>query len=359
MIKISDEDIMSFVKESFEKEAKERGLLNEKAKVAKSASEVEEACAPVSFPTPSSKELFRDPEDEETIIFAYRELFSHISKNPDLESRLKSLEAFEQKIINSKTLTEVYSYIVCIRALRFLRLSDPVSAGFGFERFMAFLLDGVRLGGSDTFIDFQISRKQGEGEEIAVNSPYSVKFVSGRKRFRGYRYSGNTLIRALDEHGYMNFLVGYKDERIVSFYNRRFPEQGVLGDEWKSLINLDPDQQISAAELQRLEYDAKMSFLQKKGLVNKKNEVYFTMDESSLLQTISLPSNRRLEQLLNQVSVGLLEEASNIFNSLNTIKCYIESVFLADNYALIGPLKNKTSEFDNSIEKLAQKLNAD
>ena len=358
MFKISDEDIMSLARKSLKKETSDRGLLKEEAKVAKSAAEIEKACKPVSFPTPTSRELFRDPKGDESILFSYKELFSHISKDPNLEARLESLSQFEQKILNSKTLTEAFSYITCVRALRLLRLSDPVSAGIGFERFMAFLLDGVRLGGSDTFVDFQISRMQGEDKEVSVTSPYSIKFVSGRKRFRGYQYSGNTLIRALDEHGHMNFLVGYKDERVVSFYNKRFPAEGRLGDEWKNLVNLGPDQEVSAEELSRIERDAKISFLQKNGLVSKKGEVYFSMDESSLVHSVSLPSDNELNQMLNVLKEGYFKEASEVFNMLNTIKCYSENIFLTDNYSLVNNLKDKTEQFDTLIARLAQRLKA-
>jgi hypothetical protein len=348
MFKISDEDIMSFVKKSLEKEVEERGLLKEDMQAselvgAKTASQVEEDCEPLEFPMPDNKLLFRKLRSGDLVSASYSELFKHIPGGQDLTAKLEALNKFTEKIKNANSLMEVFSYTTALQALRTLRLSEAGGsqaggggAGYALERFMAYLLDGTRLGGNRTIIDFTVASEQGRTDEFS-QTPYTIKFVS-KGRFHGG--SPKYLISALDRYGYMNFVVVKKSFKNLIIYLRLFQIED--SQSWSTM---------SAEE--------KLETLFNEGLLTANwDKVSFFPKESEIIGQVYLPSDRELVESLEGLSIGLLTDARNIFKSLGTIRCFAENLFLSNNLEILPELKQKAAEFDSHIIELAKKMSS-
>jgi len=182
MIKISDEDIMSFVKESLGKEMKERGLVQERDA---NKNPLRAGCGEVpAWPSYDFSKMVGKKANRAD----GRALLQKINITGNtIEDRVKSLNsalanAISQSAARGDDMREQFSSFILLDTIQSLaetEMYEPRAAGYLLEPIMAAVLGGEHAGGFKEIADI----KFGKGGPIEIsdnelNAGVSLKFVS-------------------------------------------------------------------------------------------------------------------------------------------------------------------------------------
>ncbi len=165
MIKISDEDIMSFVKESLGKQMKERGLISEQE--GEQQVQIDTGCDKVPvYPKLNIDKLVGKKQPTDVDARQFRQILERVNSSiqgNDVKSRIRSLNNALRSIIKGNTsgmeIDQLLSRFIFLDS--FLTLLDrsayePQMAGLLLEPLMAAVLKGEQLGGPEVISDFEI-----------------------------------------------------------------------------------------------------------------------------------------------------------------------------------------------------------
>jgi hypothetical protein len=231
MFKISDEDIMSFVKESLGKQMKERGLIPEQE--GEQQVQIDTGCDKVPvYPKLNIDKLVgkRQPTDVDTRQF--RQILERVNSSiqgNDVKSRIRSLNNVLRSIIKGNTsgmeIDQLLSRFIFLDS--FLTLLDrsayePQMAGLLLEPLMAAVLKGEQLGGPEVISDFEIPNLEDGTVGVSLKLK-SDSMVEGSFAF---------FVRGLVQYGRIAFyhiqkFSGEKDNLVtgikVSYYEVKKP----------------------------------------------------------------------------------------------------------------------------------------
>ena len=184
MIKISDEDIMSFVKESFEKEAKERGLVQEQEE----QGSLDAGCEDVpKWPSMELDKMVGKPSPQGS---GAREILQNIPITGDtVPERVSSLQASLSKALDeaakSGSLEEQFANFIFLDSIYKLanaQRNEPLVAGLMLEPILAAVLRGIQKGGPSNIIDIDFGLELSDKE---IQNGISLKFIKDDSKVTG------------------------------------------------------------------------------------------------------------------------------------------------------------------------------
>jgi len=401
MIKISDEDIMSFVKESLEKEVKQRGLIKEvEEEGAKQDSQCEDLRNYPSFNitkvwgnlsrsnVPAAKvkeaELVRSIFDQ---AFAGTQRYPAGSKQGKLSigGRFRG-KSFKDKIAAINDLSTVpieninpangLAYIVAMDNLLALKSSlfQTQSQGYLNEAFMAALLSGFVE--TNKLEDIRIS-----GPDEDTSTPFSLKLVnrtSARRLSNSFSYfkkffdSGQNQItyivavkpddRSLPEIRFYSIVIdkpnGWDDaetdiDKVKTFMADT--KYNFLKFEWKD---------EKKEKVQSIKQDTEPSQLA--GLATENTEqvqipegkipsrIFFSaFDETAAenFATIKLPDEKGMREKAQAVLAKYNKYLSDIYGDLEHIRCYTNN-YLAGNKGFAGEALKRSARLSDNIKQV-------
>ena len=179
MFKISDEDIMSFVKKSYKKEAKEAGLLEEEVEGGKI--KIDSGCEGIPvYPTLNLNKLIGKKQPSDVDARQFRGMLERVGISVvggDVKSRIQSLNNIIVNTLETDmkgvALDQMVSRFVFLDS--FLALLDrasyePQMAGLLLEPLIAAVLKGEQKGGTQVIADFEVT-----GEDIDTGVSLKLK----------------------------------------------------------------------------------------------------------------------------------------------------------------------------------------
>jgi hypothetical protein len=184
MFKISDEDIMSFVKESLEKESRERGLLKER----KGQGSLDAGCGDVpKWPSLELDKMVGKPSPQGS---GAREVLQNISITGDtVPERVNSLQASLSRTLDeaakSGSLEEQFANFIFLDSIYKLadaQRNEPLVAGLMLEPILAAVLGGVQKGGPSEIIDIDFGLELNDKE---MENGISLKFIKEKSKVTG------------------------------------------------------------------------------------------------------------------------------------------------------------------------------
>jgi hypothetical protein len=216
MFKISDEDIMSFVKQSLEKESRERGLLQERDA---GQNPLRSGCEKVSvWPSYNFNKLVGKKANRAD----GRALLQKLNVTGDtIEARVKSLNMALSNAINKSAargddITEQFTSFILLDTIQSLaetEMYEPRAAGYMLEPIMAAVLGGEHAGGFRDIADIRFDK--GGPIEISdgeLQAGVSLKFVSDSTLKEGKIKIGGSYTLLLQ-----SLLAGTGGENVAKF----------------------------------------------------------------------------------------------------------------------------------------------
>jgi len=189
MFKISDEDILSFARKSFEKVAKERGLIKEEQKGSLlDGCEKEPKWPAFQLDRMVGKKINKS---------AGRDIFENIPiTGKTVGERVKSLQRFLEKTLDSATqqegdLKQQFSSFIFLDTLQSLaetEMYNARAAGYLLEPIVSAIFRGEHIGSSPGLADIEIGDKELADTEISdkeLEAGISLKFISEKTKVRG------------------------------------------------------------------------------------------------------------------------------------------------------------------------------
>jgi len=179
MFKVSDKEIMSLVRESFNKEIKDRGLIKEETEGDKV--QIDTGCDKIPvYPVPRLNKLVGKKQPTDVDARQFRQMLERIGvsiEGGDVSSRIQSLN----KIINDTLQSEMEGIALDQMVSRFVFLDsfltlldtasyEPQMAGLLLEPLIAAVLKGEQKGGTQVISDFEVA-----GPEIDAGVSLKLK----------------------------------------------------------------------------------------------------------------------------------------------------------------------------------------
>ena len=179
MFKVSDKEIMSLVRESFNKEIKDRGLIKEETEGSKV--QIDTGCDKIPvYPVPRLNKLVGKKQPTDVDARQFRQMLERIGvsiEGGDVSSRIQSLN----KIINDTLQSEMEGIALDQMVSRFVFLDsfltlldtasyEPQMAGLLLEPLIAAVLKGEQKGGTQVISDFEVA-----GPEIDAGVSLKLK----------------------------------------------------------------------------------------------------------------------------------------------------------------------------------------
>ena len=166
MFKVSDKEIMSLVRESFNKELKDRGLIKEETEGGKV--QIDTGCDKIPvYPVPTLNKLVGKKQPTDVDARQFRGILERVGVNvegSDVASRIQSLN----KIINDTLQSDMEGIALDQMVSRFVFLDsfltlldrasyEPQMAGLLLEPLIAAALKGQQKGGTQVISDFEVA----------------------------------------------------------------------------------------------------------------------------------------------------------------------------------------------------------
>jgi|10_taG_2_1085330.scaffolds.fasta_scaffold46668_2 hypothetical protein len=179
MFKISDDDIMSFVQQSFEKEAKKRGLIKEESQ----KKSIRDGCEDIPiWPSYDLDDLVGKSASEAD----GRDLLQQLNitggtveeKVESLNERLNEAVASGRPGMDIKEEFASFIFLDTIQSLAESERRNPRASGYMLEPIMAAVLGGEHAGGSRQISDINFSNEIKPNE---METGISLKFISGNE----------------------------------------------------------------------------------------------------------------------------------------------------------------------------------
>ena len=204
MFKVSDKEIMSLVRESFNKEAKDRGLTHEQEE--RQQVQINTGCDDIpAYPRLNLDKLIGKKQPTDVDARQFRQILERVNasvEGNDIRSRIRSLNKVLESIVRGDTsgmkIDQLISRFIFLDS--FLSLLDrstyePQMAGLLLEPLLAAVLKGEQMGGTEVISDFEIPNLQNDMTGI------SLKLKSDNK----VEGSFALFIKGLMTHGVIGF----------------------------------------------------------------------------------------------------------------------------------------------------------
>ena len=236
MFKISDDDIMSFVKQSYDKEKKKRGLILEQE-----ADEItiDTGCGDIPiFPKLNLTKLIGKRQPTDVDARQYREIVGRVTsavQGSTVRDRIQSLNTVMKNILEGDTanmeidtLISRFIFLDSFLSLLSKEAYEPQMAGLLAEPLIASVLKGEQKGGSSVISDFEVPNL-----EKNLTTGISLKLVGDRKVVGSFRL----LLAGLIQYG------------VIGFYHiQKFDSKEEPGTSSKIAINYYEYQKPSGLE---------------------------------------------------------------------------------------------------------------
>ncbi len=363
MIKISDEDIMSFVKESFEKEAKERGLVQEQE-------EFDDTCGDIrNFPkfeinpnwgrTGKSGNQLAETE-------MVRGMFASIDRvqGRDEVGRYTSgtmAEPYQAKIqkINSffraiekneytgNDPMKALSYITIIDGFSRLmnrELTNPQAAGRLAEAFFSAIFEFESLRDEKKQI---ADVKLDPTFELIFQKQYSLKFLSSRTS-TVLGGSLDNLISYFDNNDKFRIILMIKYEKAIKFRERviQRPRQ----------YNPDSSKEEKIQQLSDLGIVVQdKRYSKKQDAVVPSFRLRIAVGDQYDVADLLLPDLNSLRKVASLTLKRFNSSMSQVYNDLEHIKCYCNRYFVKGDSSAAEQAKQRTSSLKSNIDNLTDK----
>ena len=362
MFKIPDEDIASIVQKSFEKEAKERGLLKEV--LTEQTQDFDKACGDIrNFPkfdiapnwgkTGTDKGQEQLPETE-----LLRSLFASIdrigvhgkdrkfvSATMHYTEKVQKINNFFKQGPGRLKPQQALSYIIIVDTFARLmdkELTNPQAAGRLAEAFFAAIFEGQVLGAERKNI---LDVKLDAGTELYFQESYSLKFVSADTAKRAFGGSLNNLVAYFDvsENREFRILVMVKNENSVEFRERSIQRP----DGWDKALPVEN----------------KVKLLYSKGLISMKQKLkvgeivpdprlVMSVGEEYQTAELILPDINGLREMAATSLNSFNNSMAQIYDDLEHIKCYCNRYFVGNDLGSARKAKEKTDRLKENVDKL-------
>lgn len=236
MFKIPDDDIMSFVKQSYDKERKKRGLILEQE-----ADEItiDTGCGDIPiFPKLNLTKLIGKRQPTDVDARQYREIVGRVTsavQGSTVRDRIQSLNTVMKNILEGDTanmeidtLISRFIFLDSFLSLLSKEAYEPQMAGLLAEPLIASVLKGEQKGGSSVISDFEVPNL-----EKNLTTGISLKLVGDRKVVGSFRL----LLAGLIQYG------------VIGFYHiQKFDSKEEPGTSSKIAINYYEYQKPSGLE---------------------------------------------------------------------------------------------------------------
>lgn len=363
MFKISDEDILSFVKESLEKEARERGLVQEQE-------QFDDTCKDIrNFPNfqinpnwgrsgkrgnqLAETEMIRGMLASIDRVQGRDKLGRYTSGTmaEPYQTKIKKINSFFQSIEKSEYTgndpMKALSYITIIDGFSRLmnkELTNPQAAGRLVEAFFSAIFE---------FESLRDERKQiadvklDPTFELIFQKQYSLKFQSPQTSTT-LGGSLNNLISYFDENDKFRIILMIKYEKAIKFRER---------------IIQRPRQYNPAASKEE-----KIQQLSELGIVKQGKRYSKEQDESVPYFSLSVAVGDQYDVIdLLLPDLGSLRKAaslslerfnssmSEVYNDLEHIRCYCDRYFVKGDASAAAQAKQRTNSLKSNIDNLTDK----
>tara|TARA_R110001599_G_scaffold314368_2_gene522662 strand:+ start:1269 stop:2366 length:1098 start_codon:yes stop_codon:yes gene_type:complete len=361
MFKIPDEDIVSIVKKSFDKAAKEKGLIKET--LDEQAQDFDKACGDIrNFPkfdiTPNWGRTGRRGEGQRPETELLRSLFSGIdrigahgkdkkfvSATMHYTEKVQRINNFFSQGPGKLAPEQALSYIIIVDT--FARLMDrelvnPHAAGRLAEAFFSAIFEGQVLGFETRNI---IDVKLDADVELYFQETYSLKFVSVDTAKRAFGGSLNNLIAYFDAEANKLFriLVMVKKENSVEFRERSIQRP----DGWSRELSLEDKVKLLYANGL-----IKMKQKAKGGEVVPDPRLAILVGEQYQTAELVLPDINNLREMAAASLNSFNESMAQIYDDLEHIKCYCNRYFVGNDLGSASKAKAKTDSLKQNVDKL-------
>jgi len=307
MFKISDEDIMSFVRQSLEKESRERGLLREEEGQQPQQSGGVDCGEIRNFPkfeiTPNWGRVGKKQTFETEV---FRSIFEGVDPGWRMQNskgqyavaampyreKIELVNQFFDKEREDPSRSRDTKRTSMLRALSYIMIADvfsrlvdeqqhdPKTAGRLVEGFIAALFRGAKLfDESREILDVKINY----GPDLAIERGYSLKFYAPKTASRPLKGSVANLMTHFDKNDKFVIIVMVKHKDGIEFRERIIPRPGA----WSSL---DSDLE-------------KLDALEKEGLIRRNNPKYFYIDMAGT------PENRQAREMTSNLIARRISKA--------------------------------------------------